>query len=72
VSPYELNQVVKTQQIRLVDVFVLGPLMIYAAGLIPQKHAPVRAALALFGASTIIYNFRNYNRVRRSDAGGGA
>ena len=63
-NAYELNQVVKTQNIRLIDVFVLGPMMIYAATLIPKRHATVKASLGFFGLTTIAYNWRNYNRVQ--------
>jgi hypothetical protein len=65
-TPYELNKVAKTQNIRLLDVFVLGPLMIYSSGLIPAQHAAVRGAMFFFGVTTIGYNWRNYNRVRNA------
>ena len=47
----------------MIDVFVLGPLMIYAATLIPKKHGTVRVALGLFGATTIAYNWKNHQKV---------
>ena len=62
---FQLNQVVKTQHIRMIDVFVLGPLMIYAATLVPKKHGTVRLALGLFGASTIVYNWQNHQKVAK-------
>ena len=52
-TPTEMNQIVKTQKIRLIDVVVLGPLMIHAAMLIPKKHTAVRLSLGLFGATTM-------------------
>ena len=63
-NAYQLNQVVKTQRIRLVDVFLLGPLMIYASTVIPKRHPATKAGMALFGVSTIVYNWRNYLRVQ--------
>lgn len=65
-SPYQLNQVVKTQQIRMVDVFVLGPLMLYAAHLLPTKHGVTKAALAATGVATILFNWHNHGRIKRS------
>jgi|APSaa5957512576_1039674.scaffolds.fasta_scaffold280472_1 hypothetical protein len=58
-----LNEVVKTQRIRMIDVWVLGPLMLYAAHLLPKRHELTRVALAGTGIATIVYNWRNYKRV---------
>jgi hypothetical protein len=63
-TPYELNAVVKTQRIRLMDVFALGPFMVYAASLIPERYGASRAALASGGVLTILYNWQNYQRVK--------
>lgn len=63
-TPYELNAVVKTQRIRLMDVALLGPFMVYAASLIPEEHGAARAALAAGGVLTALYNWQNYQRVR--------
>lgn len=60
-----LNKVVKTQTTRLVDVFLLGPFMIYAATLIPREHHVVRTILAISGWGTIAYNAHNYALIRR-------
>lgn len=50
---------VKSQAVRLVDVFLLGPFMLWAAG---RLEAPpwARTTLAAAGALTILYNGRNY------------
>lgn len=50
---------VKSQAVRLVDVFLLGPFMMWMAG---RSSAPewARATLAAAGALTILYNGRNY------------
>tara|TARA_Y100000004_G_C8821544_1_gene372127 strand:+ start:462 stop:659 length:198 start_codon:yes stop_codon:yes gene_type:complete len=50
----------KSQFVRLVDVFILGPGMLYSAALIPEKHRYARGFLALTGAATIAYNWRNW------------
>ncbi len=49
----------KTQAVRLVDVFALGPLMVYVG------RTGVRSPLlAAAGAATMAYNGRNYLRGR--------
>ena len=63
-TPYELNAVVKTQLIRLMDVALFGPFMVYAASLIPERHGTVRVALAAGGVLTALYNWQNYQRVK--------
>lgn len=55
---------VKTQQIRLLDIFVIGPLMIRSGW---QEKDNIFGKLMLFaGAATIAYNYRNYLEVQRS------
>lgn len=52
----------KSQNIRILDVFVIGPLMI-AAGWALRKKKPLLAySVAGFGVTTIGYNARNYRR----------
>jgi hypothetical protein len=51
---------VKGQTVRLIDVFVLGPFMLWAA---TQMRSDVaRLTMATAGAATIVYNWRNYER----------
>lgn len=52
---------VKSQRMRLFDVAVLGPLMIWGGA---KAGGLGGAALALFGVTTMVYNARNYARVR--------
>ena len=47
----------KTQTIRLVDVFIVGPLILVAAS---QITGALRTALIVTGAATISFNGRNY------------
>lgn len=50
----------KAQGIRLLDVFVVGPVMMYA-GLQNKKLDPwMRYSLIAIGVSTVFYNGRNY------------
>jgi len=61
-----LQAVSKAQWVRLVDIYFLGPFMIFLA-LNEKKMCPYRRSiLGLFGATTIWYNFKNYrdNRER--------
>lgn len=60
---YELNQVVKTQKVRMWDILVLGPFLVYAASLVPKRHVAVRMGLVAAGIGTSIYNLRNYTKV---------
>lgn len=56
--------VVKPQWIRLLDVFLIGPLMM-AGGLALRKQKPaVGWPLAIFGLTTIGYNAINYYKVK--------
>ena len=52
----------KAQGVRLLDVWVLGPLMVYAAT--QGADTAIKTALAAVGAGTITYNGRNYLRAR--------
>jgi hypothetical protein len=52
---------VKSQGVRLLDVAVIGPLMVWGG---VKCGGLGGAMLALFGVSTMVYNARNYARVR--------
>ncbi len=49
---------VKSQLVRLGDIFIYGPLLIYASTQVKQDW--LKIVLLVFGASTISYNLRNY------------
>jgi hypothetical protein len=55
----------KTQFVRLLDVFVLGPLMIYIAAQYRIRE-PQRTALLVSGVLTILYNGANYLSIRNA------
>jgi len=54
----------ESQTIRVLDVVLIGPVMLYAASLLPKENATTRDLLALFGFATIAYNYRNYQSLR--------
>ena len=64
-TPFQLNVTVKTQQIRLMDTFLLGPFMVYAASLIPEKHRMAKNILVVSGVMTAVYNYGNYIQVQK-------
>lgn len=49
---------VKSQWVRLGDVFLLGPFLIWVATQVQQRW--VKVLLIAFGASTMAYNARNW------------
>ena len=55
----------KSQWIRLLDILVIGPLMIYAGLQIEQNWLAI--PLMIFGATTITYNLRNFLNERGVD-----
>lgn len=62
----ELGEETKAQHIRLLDVFMIGPLMIWGGYALQREGRRVAGpVLALTGVATIYYNGRNYVRVRR-------
>jgi len=62
-----LNEM-KTQDVRLIDVFVLGPFMIWAAFQLRDDWAKV--AMIAAGGATMSYNWRNYQIKQRQLAQG--
>lgn len=56
---------VKPQSIRVLDIFVIGPLMVLGArALQEQGRTGAALALGLFGLGTIAYNAKNYAVIR--------
>lgn len=53
----------KTQLVRLADVFVIGPTMVWGGAKLPPSLPSY--LLVLFGLATIAYNARNYAIVAR-------
>jgi hypothetical protein len=55
----------KTQTIRVADVLVIGPLMVWAGLKLRAEHPVAGSALALMGAGTVVYNGRNWLKHRK-------
>lgn len=55
-----VTEVSKSQTIRIIDVAVIGPTMMYAGAVKSGLPKVVRVALFVFGACTIYYNAKNY------------
>ena len=54
----------KAQSIRLLDVVFIGPLLLYVARAAKAPGTLVRVLLVVVGVATIVYNWRNYLRLR--------
>ena len=56
----------KSQLIRLADIFVFTPIIVYASF---QKELPIwlRISLAVMGGTTLFYNTRNYLKNRNAE-----
>lgn len=65
-----MEPIVKPQTIRLLDVLVIGPLMVWGAFALRRVHPVGAAALGAFGLTTVGYNTMNWFRVRDIQAGG--
>lgn len=48
----------KTQFVRLIDVFVYGPFLIYTSTLV--DNVLIKSGLIIMGGTTISYNLKNY------------
>ena len=55
-----LLQYPKPQTIRLLDVAVIGPLMVWAGVKLRDEHPNAGFALIFFGGTTMTYNLQNY------------
>jgi len=55
---------VKSQNVRLADVFLIGPLMIWGGAKTTSKNPVPGLALLVFGLATIAYNGSNYLRLK--------
>lgn len=55
---------VKAQPVRMADVLIFGPLMIYS-GLGKATPNWLRAGMVIIGVGTIVYNLANYFEVER-------
>jgi hypothetical protein len=61
---------VKAQSVRIADVLVFGPMMIYA-GLGKATPQWVRTGMVLIGIGTIVYNLVNWMTIEKEKRAGG-
>lgn len=54
------------QTIRLIDVFVIAPILIYASTE-ERINKPTRYAILAIGIATLVYNGHNYLKVRKNE-----
>ncbi len=52
-----MNEIQKSQAVRLLDVFAVGPLMIWSAQYAPRE---LREVMVILGLGTIVYNGANW------------
>ena len=56
----------KSQFVRLVDVFALGPFMVASGAQLQRDgHRAAGVVMAASGVATVLYNLHNYRRLRR-------
>lgn len=55
----------KPQTIRLLDVFAIGPAMVFIGAKAKNVHPAIRGFVAFSGVATIIYNGQNYLEQKR-------
>lgn len=54
------NEIQKSQNVRLIDIFLLGPFMIYAGTKLPTKT--MQTIMIVSGILTITYNYNNFRK----------
>lgn len=59
------DTVAKAQYVRLIDIFLLGPVLLYLAATLPGARPLLRTFLAIAGAGTVYYNARNYLHIQQ-------
>lgn len=67
----QLEPMLKSQDIRLMDVFLIGPVMILAAHRLARRHRALQIGLYLFGTTTVWYNLWNFIRYKRLEEANG-
>ena len=55
----------KTQTVRLFDVLVIGPLMVWGGWKLQQEHALLGQTLFLAGIGTVFYNGYTYYQIEQ-------
>lgn len=61
----EVGAEIKTQQVRLLDVFLIGPLMVWGGSALKNSGHPLAGTLlSITGVATVVYNGKNYLLVK--------
>ena len=56
---------VKSQAVRLLDVWAIGPVIILGASRLPRRDASLAWLLTAIGVGTILYNGYNFYQVKQ-------
>ena len=59
-----MDELAKSQAVRVLDVILIGPVMAWAATRLPKEDAPMAWLLGGLGIATVVYNARNYLRIQ--------
>ncbi len=62
--PVYRTPIVKSQTVRVIDVTLLGPFMVWVGARRSNLPGWARITMVGFGVATVVYNARNYVRVR--------
>jgi len=60
-------EVAKSQRVRLLDVFVLGPFMLWYAFHTSRRLPVASFVLVLIALGTILYNLKNYSETEQAN-----
>ena len=61
------DDLAKPQNVRLADVFVLGPFSIWFGAQAEDMPTWARAAMIMYGVGTIAYNGKNYLEIQEEE-----
>ena len=59
-----VERIAKSQRVRVADVVLIGPLMVWGGSKLAPRYPVAGGLLALFGVATVLYNAHNYAIVR--------
>lgn len=66
-TPLDINHAVKTQTVRVADVFVIGPMMVWGGVALARTRHPIAGLiLGAMGVGTVIFNGVNWFRVQNA------
>ena len=62
-----VEELSKSQNIRLIDVFFIGPFMIYFANKAKGISELERTVMYILAGATILYNAKNYHKNKKNE-----